>query len=96
MSTEMCDFVKLVLDRMDTNPQEFIEGDPTHRWGTLVRGIVDWVVGETDTSSARSLWALEPHELEAVTTESIQRGLGLQPSEPSTTPCTVRVRSVLS
>lgn len=69
MSTEMCDFVKLVLDRMDTNPQEFIEGDPTHRWGTLVRGIVDWVVGETDTSSARSLWALEPHELAAITTK---------------------------
>lgn len=69
MSTELCDFVKLVLDRMDTNPQEFIEGDPTHRWGTLVRGIVDRAVGETDTSSSRSLWALEPHELQAITTK---------------------------
>jgi hypothetical protein len=54
---------------MDTNPEEFIEGDPKHRWGTLTRGIVDWVVGETDTSSARSLWALEPHELQAITTK---------------------------
>lgn len=67
MSTELCDFVKLVLDRMDTNPEEFIEGDTKHRWGTLVKGIVDWVMGETDTSSARSLWALEPHEREAIT-----------------------------
>ena len=69
MSTEMCDFVKLVLDRMDTNPEEFIEGDPTHRWGTLVRGIVDRVMGETDTTGSRSLWALEPHELQAITTK---------------------------
>ena len=69
MNTEMSDFVKLVLERMDTFPEEFIEGDPKHRWGTLVRGIVDWVMGETDTSSARSLWALEPHEREAITTK---------------------------
>lgn len=69
MSTELSDFVKLVLDRMETNPEEFIEGDPKHRWGTLVKGIVDWVMGETDTSSARSLWALEPHELQAITTK---------------------------
>lgn len=67
MSNEMCDFVKLVLDRMDTFPEEFIEGDPKHRWGALSRGIIDWVMGETDTSSARSLWALEPHEREALT-----------------------------
>jgi len=67
MSTKLCDFVKLVMDRMDTNPEEFIEGDPKHRWGSLSRGIVDWVMGETDTSSARALWALEPHEREALT-----------------------------
>lgn len=67
MSTELCDFVKLVLDRMDTNPEEFIEGDPKHRWGALTRGIIDWVMDETDTTSARSLWALEPHEREALT-----------------------------
>lgn len=69
MSTELCDFVKLVLDRMDTNPEEFIDGDPKHRWGAMSRGIIDWVMGETDTSSARSLWALEPHEREALTTK---------------------------
>jgi len=69
MSTELCEFVQLVLARMDTNPEEFIEGDPKHRWGALSRGLVDWVMGETDTSSARSLWALEPHEREALTTK---------------------------
>lgn len=69
MSTEMCEFVKLVLDRMDTNPEEFIEGDTKHRWGTLVRGIVDLAIGETESSGARSLWALEPHELQAITTK---------------------------
>ena len=69
MNTEMCDFVKLVIERMDTFPEEFIEGDPKHRWGTLVRGLVDWVMEETDTNAARSLWALEPHEREALTTK---------------------------
>jgi hypothetical protein len=69
MNTEMSDFVKLILERMDTFPEEFIEGDPQHRWSTLTRGIVDWVMDETDTSSARSLWALEPHEREAITTK---------------------------
>ena len=69
MSTEMSDFVKLILERMDTFPEEFIDGDPKHRWSTLTRGIVDWVMDETDTSSARSLWALEPHEREALTTK---------------------------
>lgn len=69
MSTELCDFVKLVLDRMETNPEEFIEGDPKHRWGAMSRGIIDWVMGNTDSTSARSLWALEPHEREALTTK---------------------------
>jgi hypothetical protein len=67
MSTELCDFAKLVLERMDTNPEEFIVGDPKHRWGTLVSGIIDLATGETETSGARSLWALEPHEREALT-----------------------------
>jgi hypothetical protein len=67
MSNEMCDFVKLVLDRMDTNPEEFITGDTKHRWGTLSSGIIDWVMGETDSGAARSLWALEPHERDALT-----------------------------
>jgi hypothetical protein len=69
MSTELCEFVQLVLARMDTNPEEFIEGDPKHRWGALSRGLIDWAMEQTDTSSARTLWALEPHEREALTTK---------------------------
>lgn len=67
MSTELSEFAQLLLARMDTNPEEFIEGDPKHRWGAFSRGIVDWVMGDMDTSSARSLWAFEPHEREALT-----------------------------
>jgi hypothetical protein len=67
MNTELCEFVQLVLARMDTNPEEFIEGDPKHRWGALSRGLIDWVMGDMDTNSARTLWALEPHEREALT-----------------------------
>ena len=69
MSTEMSDFVKLILERMDTFPEEFMNQGPNFRWQVLTSGIVDLVVGDPTTSAARSLWALEPHELEAVTTK---------------------------
>jgi hypothetical protein len=69
MSTELCDFVKLVLERMDTFPEEFITGDPKHRWNSLSRGLIDWAMGEMDSTAARSLWALEPHEIKALTTK---------------------------
>jgi hypothetical protein len=69
MNTEMSDFVKLILERMDTFPEEFMRDGVNFRWATLVTGIVDLVTGETGSSSARSLWALEPHELEAITTK---------------------------
>jgi len=69
MNTEMSDFVKLILERMDTFPEEFMNQGPNFRWQVLTSGIVDLVVGDPTTSAARSLWALEPHELEAVTTK---------------------------
>ena len=69
MNTEMSDFVKLVLERMDTFPEEFMRDGVNYRWATLVNGIVDLVMGDTESSGARSLWALEPHELEAITTK---------------------------
>lgn len=69
MSTELCEFVQLVLARMDTNPEEFMQRAPNFRWATLVNGIVDTAMGDTESSGARSLWALEPHELEAITTK---------------------------
>ena len=69
MKSELCDFVKLVLERMDTFPEEFMNQGPNFRWQVLTSGIVDLVTGDPTTSAARSLWALEPHELEAVTTK---------------------------
>jgi len=69
MNTELCEFVKLILDRMDTNPEEFMQRAPNFRWATLVNGIVDAAMGDTESSGARSLWALEPHEREALTTK---------------------------
>lgn len=69
MNTEMSDFVKLVIERMDTFPEEFMNQGPNFRWQVLTSGIVDLVTGDPTTSAARSLWALEPHELEAVTTK---------------------------
>jgi hypothetical protein len=69
MNNEMSDFVKLVIERMDTFPEEFMNQGPNFRWQVLTSGIVDLVIGDPTTSAARSLWALEPHELEAVTTK---------------------------
>lgn len=69
MKSELSDFVKLVLERMDTFPEEFMQRAPNFRWATLVGGIIDLAIGDTETSGARSLWALEPHELEAITTK---------------------------
>ena len=68
MNTEMSDFVKLVLERMDTFPEEFNDG-PKQRWNTLTRGLIDIASGETDSMGARALWALEPYEIEALTTK---------------------------
>jgi len=64
----MCDFVKLAIERMDTFPDEFLTG-PNQRWGTLVSGLIDRAIGQRDTIGARMLWALEPHEIEALTTK---------------------------
>jgi hypothetical protein len=69
MNTEMSDFVKLVIERMDTFPEEFMNQGPNFRWQVLTSGIVDLVTGDPTTSAARSLWALEPHEREALTTK---------------------------
>jgi hypothetical protein len=37
MNTEMSDFVKLVLERMDTFPEEFMNQGPNFRWQVLTR-----------------------------------------------------------
>jgi hypothetical protein len=72
--TEEKSFVDLVLERMDTNPEEFIEGTEKFRWSTLLSAIrtrvnitSDYLTGEP-MSSTRSMvaWALDKEELDAI------------------------------
>lgn len=61
--SEFSDFTKLVLDRMETNPDEFEAGG---RWDTLVRGLEARAIGDFENRYAKTLWALEPLEIEAI------------------------------
>ena len=65
-------FVELVLERMDTNPEEFIEGHTHFRWSTLVNVLLHRAaIGEAaSTPTYRSggetllVWALTTAELD--------------------------------
>jgi hypothetical protein len=61
--SEFSDFTKLVLDRMETNPDEFEAGN---RWDTLVRALEARAIGDFENRYAKTLWPLEPLELEAL------------------------------
>lgn len=57
------DFTKLVLARMESNPEEF---EATGRWDNLVRGLEEYARSETDGRYAKTLWALEHQEIEVL------------------------------
>jgi len=57
--TELSDFTKLVLARLETNPDEFQLGG---RWDTLVRGLEAYAIDETENRYHRTLWPLTDHE----------------------------------
>lgn len=65
-------FVDLVLERMDTNPDEFIEGTPKFRWDALMQAIRASGVGPQNNSLSVStyynnvLWALNEDEIKAL------------------------------
>jgi hypothetical protein len=59
MTDELSDFTKLVLARLETNPDEFQMGG---RWDTLVRGLEAYAAGEVEGRYARTLWPLTDHE----------------------------------
>jgi len=72
--TEEKSFVALVLERMDTNPEEFIEGTEKFRWSTLLHAMrthvniaSEYLTRET-MSSTRSMleWALDKEEMDAI------------------------------
>ncbi len=57
--TELSDFTKLVLARLETNPDEFqLNG----RWDTLVRGLEAVAADDTESRYIRTLWPLTDHE----------------------------------
>lgn len=65
-------FTNLVLERMDTNPDEFIEGTPKFRWDALMQAIRASGVGPQNNSLSVStyynnvLWALNEDEIKAL------------------------------
>jgi hypothetical protein len=61
--SDYSDFTKLVLARLETNPDEFQLGG---RWDTLVRGLEARAFGDTESKYARTLWALSEHERDAI------------------------------
>jgi hypothetical protein len=78
--TEEKSFADLVLERMDTNPEEFIEGTEKFRWPTLLSAIrthanvgsdfigSDYISRETKSSTRPMLeWALDKEEMDALT-----------------------------
>jgi hypothetical protein len=72
--TEEKSFVDLVLERMDTNPEEFIDGTEKFRWATLLHAIRTHVNIDSDNLArdngprARSMieWALDKEEMDAI------------------------------
>jgi hypothetical protein len=65
-------FVDLVLERMDTNPEEFIEGTPKFRWDSLTHALRASGIGPQSHSLSVStynndvLWALNEDEIRAL------------------------------
>jgi hypothetical protein len=67
-------FVDLVLERMGTNPEEFIEGTEKFRWSTLLHAIRTYVNIDSDNLArdngprVRSMieWALDKEEMDAI------------------------------
>lgn len=65
-------FVDLVLERMDTNPDEFIEGTQKFRWDALTHALRASGVGPQNNSLTLStynnnvLWALDEDEVKAL------------------------------
>lgn len=61
--SDLSDFTKLVLARLETNPDEFqLNG----RWDTLVRGIEAYVRGDEDDRYYRTLWPLDDPERDVI------------------------------
>lgn len=61
--SEISDFTKLVLDRMETNPDEFVHiGGNYTRWQGLVQGLEELARGDTEGRYIKVLWPLTDEE----------------------------------
>lgn len=61
--SEISDFTKLVLDRMETNPDEFVHiGGSYTRWQGLTQGLEDLARGDTEGRFIKVLWPLTDEE----------------------------------
>lgn len=74
--TEEKTFVDLVLERMDTNPEEFVEGSPKFRWEALVHplrviGVGPQPQGSTVSAHTQVLWALTEDEIKALSVKYV-------------------------
>lgn len=65
MPKNFSDYTNLVLDRMASNPEEFMHHSPKARWGTLIENLQD-VARNPKENLARSLWALPKEEIDAL------------------------------
>ena len=61
--SDYSEFTKLVLARMETNPDEFAANS---RWDNLVRGLEEYARGDTDGRYVKTLWPLEHQEIEVL------------------------------
>lgn len=67
MSDNFSDFTKLVLSRMETNPEEFFSINSGYsRWQGLVRGLEAMARGDTDSREYHVLWPLTDEERSAI------------------------------
>lgn len=65
MPKNFSDYTNLVLDRMASNPEEFMHHSPKSRWNTLIENLQDVARNPTE-NFARSLWALPKEEIDAL------------------------------
>ena len=65
MPKNFSDYTNLVLERMASNPEEFMHHSPRPRWISLVENLQD-VARNPEENNARSFWALPKEEVDAM------------------------------
>jgi len=66
MPKNFSDYTNLVLDRMASNPEEFMHHSPRPRWISLVESLQAVARNPEENHQARSLWALPKEEVDAM------------------------------